>query len=60
VNRVKDGPLLPATGILTDTTEKSPAELLANWFESQPNFAMRPLWSAPADDGWKLCPQYVT
>jgi len=32
VNRVKDGPLLPATGLLIDTTEKSPAELRANWF----------------------------
>ena len=60
VNRVKDGPLLPTTGILTDTTAKSPAELLAAWFEGQPNFVMQPPWSAPADDEWKLCSQYVT
>ena len=60
LNRVKDGPLLPTTGILTDTTAKSPAELLAAWFEGQPNFVMQPPWSALADDEWKLCSQYVT
>jgi len=60
VNRVKDGPLLPTTEILTDTTAKSPAELLAAWFEGQPNFVMQPPWSAPADGEWKMCSQYVT